>query len=107
MTDERGKEYLTIAADLERLATRLREAAVVEGIKDENLSPGQILALARNRARLSQKDLAELADVSVNAIIKFEKGYTKPRPRTLMALAEHVGLSWETLQEDEDEPDEE
>lgn len=65
-------------------------------------TPGERLALARNRARLSQNALSELSGVSVNAIINFENGRTKPRPRTLMALAEHVDIPWETLKEDDD-----
>ena len=107
MNDDRGKEFMAIADDLEVLATRLRDAAVRDGAEVEKLPPGQLLARARNRARLSQNKLAELSDVSVNAIIKFETGKTRPRPRTLMALAEHVGLSWESLQEDDDDASEE
>lgn len=66
-------------------------------------TPGELLMLARNQKGLSQKKLAEEAGVHINTIVGFENGHTNPRPRTLMALAEKVGLPWEVLKEDEDD----
>lgn len=85
------------------LASRVKELrGQVSPDAPSSKTPGERLALARNRARLSQNALSELSGVSVNAIINFENGRTKPRPRTLMALAEHLDIPWETLKEDDD-----
>lgn len=85
------------------LADRIRELreSADPGSTEEGRTPGERLVLARNRARMSQKDLAEKSGISVNAIIGFENGRTSPRPRTLMALAETVGIPWESLKEEE------
>jgi DNA-binding XRE family transcriptional regulator len=95
-----GEEFTEIANELRTLADRVSELAIDEGHEPDLLTPGARLARARNRARLSQVQLSELSGVSVNAIIKFEKGKTRPRDRTLMALAEHVELHWTSLKED-------
>lgn len=90
------------------LADRIRELRenVAPGSTEEARTPGDRLVLARNHARMSQKDLAEKSGISVNAIIGFENGRTHPRPRTLMALAEAVGIPWESLKEEEHETEE-
>lgn len=104
MADDLTDGLAVVETSLRRLADTVSEMReeVAPGSTGPQ-SPGELLVLARNRAGLSQKALAEKADVSVNTVIGFENGHTKPRPRTLMALAEHVGIPWEALKEEEDE----
>ncbi len=100
----------SIETTLEALMVRakeLREQIAPGSTSAASRSPGERLVLARNQAGLSQQMLAERSGVSVNAIIGFENGRTKPRPRTLMALAKEVGVPWEILKEDDDERDRE
>lgn len=93
-------DLLVIAAELERAAKRLRELEV-GGEKTPEARGGKLLALARNEAGYSQAHLSELSGVSTNAIINIETGKTKPRARTLMALAEHLDVPWQWLREEE------
>lgn len=67
------------------------------------ISPGRRLARARARANMTQSGLAEVSGVAVNTIINFEKGHTTPRTRTLMKLAEAIGIPWEMLHEGDDD----
>lgn len=51
---------------------------------------GQRIKELRERARLSQADLAKLALKSVETISNFERGKTIPSVRTLGELARHI-----------------
>lgn len=92
-------DFLDIAETLEDLAQRLRNLEMGD---QPDLPPGRLLARARNEANLSQHRLSELSGVATNTIINFEKGKSKPRERTLMALAEQVDIPWYWLLEEED-----
>lgn len=100
---ERVRELEEVATQLEALAKRVRSVGVENGVVSDPVSPGTRLTRARNRANLTQAGLSSISGVATNTIINFENGRTKPRPRTLMALAEAVGIPWEVLQEDDDE----
>ena len=93
-----------IAADLDAMASRVHELRDLAGggAPDNGVPPGRRLARARARAGMTQSGLSEVSDVAVNTIINFEKGHTKPRMKTLMRLAEAVGIPWEVLQEEDD-----
>lgn len=59
---------------------------------------GRRIALARERARLSQAELAERSKVSPWTISDLETGRnTSPRRRTLYALCEHIDLDADSL----------
>lgn len=95
---DRVQEAHEIRRDLLGLADRV--VALIEGegptgVLPHASSPGQRLVEARSRLGLSQTELAEKSGVSANAIVNFEKGHTKPRIKTLMALAEAVEQPWE------------
>jgi DNA-binding XRE family transcriptional regulator len=104
MVDEAIAEELEEIA--EQLASVTRKTVELQeklgGGAAPSLEPGRRLARARNKANMTQAKLAEVSGVHMNTIINFEKGHTTPRARTLMALAEVVGIPWESLQEDED-----
>jgi DNA-binding XRE family transcriptional regulator len=100
---ETAHELEEVAIQLEALAKRVRSVGVENGVTKDSLSPGTRLVRARNRANMTQEGLARISGVAANTIINFENGRTRPRPRTLMALAEAVGIPWEALQEDDDE----
>jgi DNA-binding XRE family transcriptional regulator len=98
---EPSTELHEIARELDALADRVRSLSGVEHEEtDRALPPGQRLALARNRANLSQAELASMTGVSANAIVNFETGKTKPLTRTLMRLAEVLRIPWEVLRDD-------
>ncbi|RYY96296.1 MAG: helix-turn-helix domain-containing protein [Chitinophagaceae bacterium] len=61
-----------------------------------NLS--QLLAEARKRRGLTQEDLADAAGVTVRTIQRIESGDTVPRAFTVKALAEALGVPFESLQ---------
>ena len=88
---------MSLADELVIIAEKVRElerGGIIEAVSE----PGQFLALARNRKKLSQEQLAELAGVSVNTIGNLESGKNvRPRVRTLMAIAEQLDIPWQTL----------
>lgn len=88
-----------IADELERIASRLRSMADDQEhvVVRDDVPPGRRLMLQRNKLGMSQHELSELSGISIGAIMQFEAGKTKPRPRTLMAIAPHVELEWEEL----------
>ncbi|RIS72867.1 helix-turn-helix domain-containing protein [Mycobacteroides abscessus] len=58
---------------------------------------GQFLRAVRDRAQMSQRQLARLAGYSDGQIQHFEAGRRRPSPDDLGRLARHLGLSsWET-----------
>ena len=96
----RVQEAHEIRRELLELAERVMVLAEEEGAEPSALlssSPGERFVEARSRLGLSQADVSEQSGVSVNAIVKFEKGHTNPRMKTLMALADTVQLPWESL----------
>lgn len=61
------------------------------------------LRKARKRCGLTQGRLGELSGVTFSAISNIENRIRIGRPRTLQALAPHVGIkNWRRLQEDSD-----
>ena len=68
-----------------------------------DMSPGEALVYHRNRADMSQAELAEHSGVSVNTIINFENGKSHPRIRTLMKWADVLDVPWQLFKEDADE----
>lgn len=94
-----------IAAELDALAGRVHELRDLAGgeTHDHAISPGRRLARARARAGMTQSGLSEVSGVAVNTITNFEKGHTKPRMKTIMALAESVGIPWEVLHDEEED----
>jgi DNA-binding XRE family transcriptional regulator len=103
LTGEIDKELEEIAEQLLTLSQRAYELRVKhDSSQAGGLPPGRLLALARNRAQLTQTGLAEMTGVHFNTIINFEQGRTHPRTQTLMKLAEAVGIDWETLRADEE-----
>lgn len=91
-----------LAEDLRDISEQTAQLAddIEEGRTPEvSDPPGFLLARERNKAGLSQVQLSQMTGVNVNTIANFENGRTRPRMRTLMILAEPLGLSWEDLQE--------
>lgn len=50
------------------------------------------LAIARNRAALTQRQLARLADCSERAVRQYEAGERRPQTGTIERLAEVLGV---------------
>lgn len=50
------------------------------------------LRAVRERAPLTQTELAERSGVSRQAIVALERGYSEPQPRTTRALAKALGV---------------
>lgn len=96
---EREQELKDIASQLEALARRVQDASEGHDNPPSSISSGQRLARARAKAGMTQVELAEVSGVSTNTIVNFENGRTKPRYRTLMALAEPLGIDWMSLDE--------
>jgi DNA-binding XRE family transcriptional regulator len=100
-------ELSELAKQLQALAERtgdLSKQADPDSDHDtpDDLPPGQRLVRARSRAKMTQQGLADVTGVSVNAIINFERGKSKPRISTLMRLAEAVNVPWELLDDQEE-----
>ncbi len=53
---------------------------------------GQIIKERRKELRITQPDLAELADVSLNTIYKLERGQSNPSIEILTKLADVLGM---------------
>lgn len=104
---DRVQEAHEIRRDLLELADRVivlfEGEDPASGVLPRHASPGERLMEARSRLGLSQTELAEKSGVSANAIVNFERGHTKPRVKTLMALAEAVGQPWELFKTEGDE----
>lgn len=58
---------------------------------------GDQLRTARERAGLSQQELAEKAGISVDSIQNWEQGRTRPRLPALGKLAQALGVSLDVL----------
>jgi DNA-binding XRE family transcriptional regulator len=105
MSEEAVKSELAeLSSHLEALSHRaieIGEKLGGEPISDHK-SAGVRLAHARAKAGMTQAGLSQASGVSTNTIINFEKGYSHPRPATLMKLADAVGIPWEVLQEHEE-----
>jgi transcriptional regulator with XRE-family HTH domain len=67
------------------------------------LAVGARIQLARERAGLGQKELAEAVGVTARAIGGYEAGAINPKMK-LRALAEQTGVSWEWLSYGDDGP---
>jgi len=93
---EQGVAHYEIADRLEAIASQLRGMA--DGVvPDLSSSPGETLRIARSEKGLTQQQLAAKAQVSVNTVMNIERDLTKPRIKTLMALAQAVGVPWQAL----------
>ena len=66
---------------------------------------GEKLQKLRTRAGLSQDQLAELLDVSRQAVSKWETGTADPSTSNLLALAKLFGVSAEELLRQVDQTD--
>lgn len=55
-------------------------------------SLGEIYKLRRKDLRITQPQLAELAEISVNTLYKLERGTGNPTLETLLRLADIMGL---------------
>jgi DNA-binding XRE family transcriptional regulator len=100
MADALAQELDEIAVQLDALASRtkqLSKQADPTTVDSDDVAPGVRLMRARSRAKMTQAGLSKVSGVAVNTIINFENGRTNPRPKTLMALAEAVGIPWEVL----------
>ena len=56
------------------------------------MTMGEKIKTARKEKRLTQKGVAELLEVSVDTIKKYERGDRTPRPETLKQLEEILGV---------------
>lgn len=56
---------------------------------------GQRIKLARAKAKLSMKELAQMVEVSTTSISKFERNLTNPRQTTLIRLAKALSVGIE------------
>lgn len=95
-----AEELGEISAQLHALSERtsdLGTRVTSEPPEHNDLPPGQRLIRARNRAKMTQKGLADVSGVSANTIINFENGHNQPRVQTLMKLAEALNIPWEYL----------
>ena len=101
---DRAEEAYEIRRCLLDLADRVVAVCTEEGSSEEApphaSTPGQRLVEARSAMGMSQAELSARTGVSVGAIMKFEKGYTQPRVKTLMALADAVNQPWERFQDE-------
>lgn len=100
---EAGVAHHEIASRLEQIAAQIRGMA--DGVApDLSFSPGELLRVARSKKGMTQQQLAAKAQVSVNTVMNLENDLTKPRMKTLMALAQVVDLPWQSLsQQHEDD----
>ena len=53
---------------------------------------GQLIKQRRKELRITQPDLAELADVSLNTLYKLERGQSNPSLEVLTKLADVLGM---------------
>lgn len=78
-----------------------------EGKGPEGRTPREALALAiraaRQRAGLSQQQLADAADLSLRAIDDTEENRTEPKWGTLRRVAKGIGVPLEVLFEEAEE----
>ncbi|MFC5359661.1 helix-turn-helix domain-containing protein [Azospirillum himalayense] len=56
-----------------------------------------MLRTLREQRNLTQEDLAELIDRSVQAVSKMERGLTFPKLETLISISERLGVSLRDL----------
>lgn len=97
MSDQPAEQIdpISIAERLEEIARELRAKALMhEHVPDhDGTTLAQRLKKERSRLRLTQEELAEKAEVSPNTIINIEGGKSSPRPQTIYALADAMGIS--------------
>lgn len=62
----------------------------------DELSLGELITIARNRANLSQETLGKRADVSRLTVYRYEKGYSTPTCDRLEKIAKAVNhpIDW-------------
>ena len=62
----------------------------------KDLSLGELILIARNRAKLSQEDLAKRAKIGKETVWRYENGYTIPNCDRLQRIAEAVNhpIDW-------------
>lgn len=62
----------------------------------DELSLGELITIARNRANLSQETLGKRADVSRLTVYRYEKGYSIPTCDRLERIAKAVNhpIDW-------------
>ena len=58
---------------------------------------GQRIRQAREQARVSQVELARRIGISANALCSIEAGETDPRASRIVAIAQELGVSTDTL----------
>lgn len=58
---------------------------------------GENIIEARNKANLTQSQLAALCDVTVTAISRYERGKSAPSIGVLASISAHTGVSADTL----------
>ena len=67
----------------------LSQVKYMNSTKKRHITPGQCRA-ARGLLNISQRELAEAAEVSLSAIQDFETEARRPRPATLKAIQEAI-----------------
>lgn len=82
---------LSAPADGRRTSARLSGDADVAKAVAAAFEPGR-LTLARERAKLAKKDLAEAVGVTPTAITQFERRLARPAAETVVRLASVLGL---------------
>lgn len=80
-----------MAAEKEQAGRRLDAPVSVED-QDQLRSRGEALRAARRQRNLTQSELAARCGVSERSIRELERGKVSPRPATLRALADGLGL---------------
>jgi transcriptional regulator with XRE-family HTH domain len=67
----------------------------IEGTSNEEI--GIRIYIIRKELNLTQKELAEMAGISIATLKKAEKGIHKPTPATLLKLSEALNVTYEFL----------
>ena len=70
---------------------------VARGLSEETERCGEVLLTKRRAACLTQKELAEKADVSGNWVSKLERGAARMKPEMAAKLAPHLNCEAEDL----------
>lgn len=55
---------------------------------------GKILKARRKNLHLNQQELSELAGIGINTLVAIERGDGNPKIRTMMAIADTLGLEF-------------
>lgn len=93
LISERTKSCGCLRREVARNSLRKIDKTAPRGRATDTMRAGAYMKRAREAARLTQEDLAERAGVSRKTLVMIEKGGQHGNLRTIIALADALGMS--------------